>query len=264
MIQHRCVSSSLLYMRFRKFIPKGLRPFVEQKLIYGLSPHAFDLYMSLGENCLPATALKQVNLRKFSGPFDWIAKSDFATRVSQIENDFDGTLEYEDLVFDFSQKTDNRHNAYSVTNKRTGFIYPHDFQDDSLECYETQRIKYSRRQKRMYELCENKNGLFIYSDLRSGKELQDYTAETIELFFSLMERIRTKLKMKKLSLILGVKVNDENSANSLEVLSKNSLRLFIQPIPSKFLAEDCDMFGWPTIYLKRALRVAMDLELRKG
>ena len=132
-ILHRNIQLSLLYKKYRKFIPKALRPSIEQNFIYGISSKAYDFYMSLGENCLPATTLKEVNLRKFSGPFDWIAKSDFGVRVSQVESNFKDVLNYDDLHFDVNKRTDNRHNACSVNNLKTGFWYPHDFQDDSRE-----------------------------------------------------------------------------------------------------------------------------------
>ena len=103
-ISHRNVRLSLLYMCYRKFIPKALRPFLEQRIVYGISPKAYDFYMSLGENCLPATSLKQVNLRKFSGPFDWIAKYGFSDRVSLIESNFKDALNYDDLIFEVEKK----------------------------------------------------------------------------------------------------------------------------------------------------------------
>ena len=41
------------YMNYRKFIPKVLRPWIEQKIVFAIKSNVYDLYMSLGENCLP-------------------------------------------------------------------------------------------------------------------------------------------------------------------------------------------------------------------
>ena len=260
-LPHRNPQLSDFYMNNRKFIPKVLRPWIEQKIIYAIRPDVYDLYMSLGENCLPATSLKQVNLRKFSGPFDWIDKSDFQLRVSQIESNFEDALNYEDLLFNLDLRTDRRNNTCSVQNKRTGFVYPHDFEDDSRECFLKQKAKYQRRQNRMYSLAKDANGLFLYADLHSGLQYPDYSPR-IEEYCSLLERLRSKLGMKRISLILGVKAAPDSDTQSVDVYEKETLRLFIQPIPEKYLAATCNMFDWPSVFLKRALRVATDYELR--
>ena len=248
-------------MSYRKFIPKGFRPFIEQKVIYGICPEAYNLYMSLGENCLPAATLRQVNLRKFSGPFDWIAKSDFPDRVFQIESNFKDVLNYEDLLFSVDKKTDHRHNACSVKNTRTGYTYPHDFQDDSKECFLKQKTKYQRRQERMFALSKGANGLFLYSDFGSGFQYSNYS-QKVDEYFSLMKRLRKKLQLRKFSLILAVKAGQDMAADFVDLYEKDSMKLFIQPVPDKYLQENYDMFDWPSVYLKRALRVATDIELQ--
>ena len=261
-IPHRNIRLSLLYREYRKFIPKGLRPLFEQKIVYGINSKAYDLYMSLGENCLPATTLRQVNLRKFSGPFDWIAKSDFPDRVSQIESNFEDVLNYEDLVFSVDQKTDRRHNACSVKNSRTGYTYPHDFQDDSQECYLKQKAKYQRRQERMFALSRGANGLFLYSDFGSGYQYSNYSKKVDE-YFALMERLRKKLQLQKFSLILAVKADSDMATDFVDVYERDSMKLLIQAVPGKYLHENYDMFDWPSVYLKRAIKVAADIELQR-
>lgn len=259
-IHHWHPGFSDFYMNHRKFIPKMLRPWIEQQLVYAISPDAYDLYMSLGENCLPATALQQVNLRKFSGPFDWIDKSDFLLRVCQIESDFEDALNYEDLSFNLNLRTDRKHNTCSVKNLRTGFVHPHDFLDDSEACYLKQKAKYQRRQERMYSLSKGTNGLFVYADLNSGFQYSDYSLK-IEDYFSWLERLHRKLEMKRISLILGVKANPEMNTDFVDIYEKESMRLFIQPIPNKFIDENWNMFDWPSAFLKRALHVATHYEL---
>ena len=262
-ILHRNIHLSLCYMSSRKFIPKGLRPFLEQKIIYGISPKAYDLYMSLGENCLPATTLKHVNLRKFSGPFDWIAKSCFEDRILLVESNFKDSLNYEDLVFDLEKKTDKRHNACSVKNLRTGFIYPHDFQDDTNECFLKQQNKYNRRQERMYSLSKGANALFLYCDFGTGLKYSDYSLE-IQKYFKGMQRLQSKLETKSITLILGVRADPGIEANFADLYDQGSLKLLVQPVPSKYIDEGDDMFNWPSVFLKRALRVATDIARGKN
>lgn len=247
-------------MNYRKFIPKEHRPLLEQKIVFGIALGAYDLFMSLEENCLPATALKQVNLRKFSGPFDWIAKTGFPDRVSHIESNFRDFLNYEDLVFDVEKKTDQRHNACLVKNIRTDFEHPHDFQNDSEECYLQQKEKYQRHQERMYSLAKNADTLFIFTDFSSGLCYSDYPCR-IEEYFSLMERLRVKLEINKLSLILGVKADFGMETNFVDMYETESLKLFVQPVPCKYINEKYDPFEWPSFFIKRALQVAANSSL---
>ena len=78
-----------------------------------------------------------------------------------------------------------------------------------------------------------------------------------------MERLRTKLDMKKISLILGVKADSGMESDFLDLYVKDTLKLYIQPVPSKYLEENYDMFDWPSVFLKRALHVATDVEMEK-
>ena len=94
-ISHRNIGLSDFYWKHRKFFPKVLRPWFEQNILYPVSKQRYNFYMSLGENCLQARTLREMNLRKFSGPFDWIAKNGFAIRVEQIESNFNNVLNYE-------------------------------------------------------------------------------------------------------------------------------------------------------------------------
>lgn len=250
---------SFLYMQYRKLIPKVLRSTLEQKIIFKLSPQAYDLYMSLGENCLSANVLKQLNVRKFSGPYDWIAKNGFVDRVQQIEANFEDSLNYEDLVFDLEIK-DKRQKTCTVENSHTGFVYPHDFHDDSEGVFLKVQEKYRRRQQRLYSLAKGTNALFVYTDFGSGLHYQDYSSNVIEEYFALMERLYRKLELQKLTLILGVRADSVRQCDFVDLYEKDHLRIFIQTVPDKYLTEECDLFAWPGIFLKRALQIATDVE----
>ena len=250
---------SFLYMKYRKFIPKILRSTLEQKIIFKLCPHAYDLYMSLGENCLPASALNQLKLRKFSGPYDWLAKNGLADRVQQIEDNFENSLNYEDLVFDL-EIHDQRAKTCTVKNSRTGFLYLHDFHDDSEDVFLKVQEKYRRRQQRLYTLAKGTNALFVYTDFGSGLHYSDYSSREIKEYFALMERLYRKLELQRLTLILGVRADTESQCDFVDLYEQDHLRIFVQTVPDKYLTKECDLFAWPGIFLKRALQIATDIE----
>ena len=109
-------------------------------------------------------------------------------------------------------------------------------------------------------MAKDANALFLYSDFGSGLEYSDYLAKITD-FFALMKRILVKLNLKKLSLILAVKGGPESECDFVDLYEQDSMKLFVQPVPIKFLEEECDMFDWPSVFLKRALRNATDFEL---
>lgn len=97
-IPHLNATLASTYSKYRKFFPKIVRPLVEQ-YIYKISIDAFDSCFSLGSNCLAATILREINLRKCSGPFDWIAGLPYLTKLELIEKRFSGMLNREDLEY---------------------------------------------------------------------------------------------------------------------------------------------------------------------
>ena len=84
----------------------------------------------------------------------------------------------------------------------------------------------------MYSLSKGNHGLFLYSDFGSELLYTDYSRHINE-YLALMERLRIKLKMKKLSLILGVRANSDTQTDFVDVYENGSLKLFIQAVPSE-------------------------------
>lgn len=255
-IPHNNLQLSLFYWKWRKFFPKILRAWFERRFIYPYKEKKYDFYMSLGENCLPARTLKEIGLRKFAGPFDWIAKNGFEERVRQIELDFHGVLNYDDLEYDVTQRPD--HHACLVRNLKTGFIYPHDFLDDSYDEFLVHQTKYQRRQQRLYALSNGVNGLFLYSDIGSGIFYSDYPSK-IEEIFDGMRRIKRKLFMKEISLLLIVKGNQGMQVDFVDYYEQDSMKLFVQAVPYfEHIAAD-KLFDYHSIFIKRALVIATNI-----
>ena len=85
----------------------------------------YDVVFSLGEACLCATILKNLGLRHFSSPFDWLYGSDFQRRVDLLCNDFIGFLNKEDLKL--IGKRENPEPCDVYYNQSTDITLNHDF-----------------------------------------------------------------------------------------------------------------------------------------
>ena len=72
-------------------------------------------YITLGESCAPATALRNLNIRKYALPFDWI-RSNPKQLCDAISNDFKG-------FHDSLKLSDNKNTIYDSY----GLDFPHDY-----------------------------------------------------------------------------------------------------------------------------------------
>jgi len=52
----------------------------------------------LGENCIPALKLRQFNLRKFAGPFDWVGSPKLPNVTNLISTNFSNFLNEQNLL----------------------------------------------------------------------------------------------------------------------------------------------------------------------
>ncbi|MDE5055421.1 DUF1796 family putative cysteine peptidase [Niallia taxi] len=58
----------------------------------------YNAIFSLGDNCIPALKLRQFNLRKFAGPFDWVGSPKLPNVTNLIENNFSNFLNEQNLL----------------------------------------------------------------------------------------------------------------------------------------------------------------------
>lgn len=126
----------------------------------------YDLIYSLGTDCACASYMNKLNLRICSGPFDWLTRPDFETRMNLILNDFQNFLNLEDIKFlEKDPKFFNDEKCDYYENLKTGFCFYHDFLAGiPLEAQiGVVKEKYNRRIVRFYQkVAKSKKVLFIW------------------------------------------------------------------------------------------------------
>lgn len=58
----------------------------------------YNAIFSLGENCIPALKLRQFELRKFAGPFDWVGSPKLPNVTNLIATNFSNFLNKKNLI----------------------------------------------------------------------------------------------------------------------------------------------------------------------
>jgi glycosyltransferase involved in cell wall biosynthesis len=124
----------------------------------------YDTVISVGAACFVPAALKSLELRDFSGPFDWMFGSDVITRLNIIYNEFENYFNIDDFEY-VAENPDNGKSTYR--NNRTGIVYNHDFEPgDFTESFPPVAEKYERRISRMMSyLKSNKKVLLVFAEL---------------------------------------------------------------------------------------------------
>lgn len=131
----------------------------------------YDCIISVGAACFVPDALKNLKLRKFSGPFDWMYDSDVLTRLYCIYNEFKDYFNYEDFEY-IGENSDNGKSIYR--NIKTGIIYNHDFEPgDFKKTFPPIAQKYKRRTDRMIEhLIHDKRVLLVFSEFMKNGDIK--------------------------------------------------------------------------------------------
>jgi len=124
----------------------------------------YDTVMSVGAACFVPDVLKDLKLRDFSGPFDWMHGSDVVSRLTFIKNRFKNYFDFDDFEY-VGLNPDNGKAVYK--NKRSGIIYNHDFPTGNFkDVFPDVKEKYSRRIRRVLKhLDSNEKILLVYSEL---------------------------------------------------------------------------------------------------
>lgn len=137
---------------------------------------SYDVVVGLGSWCGVATELKHHNLRRFSGPFDWVTTPSLSDINRLLKNRFEGFMEMENMKFvnysKFAINSDTDHEV--VTEKQTYIIMDtkyniaswHDFPvipNQSWQAdYPSYKEKLNRRINRFLEKINNsKFTLFV-------------------------------------------------------------------------------------------------------
>lgn len=250
-LNHRRTRISTLYRMCRKFVPKPMRSWLETYVIYKVNTASPMVYVSLGENCLPATVLKQIQLRRFSGPFDWLLGRSFHIVMGQILNDFKESLIFEDLIYTGDRSQDPGKTI--VINRKFDITYFHDFKNQSFEEYQAVLTKYQRRQTRFFELTKNSDVVFIYSRLIAGQDYSGITEGLIANYFKRLSQLKNKLGSKSITLLLVVRSDKQPEDISFCQCYEGGLRLLIQPIPNSYIDDKFDPYLWQGDPIKKIL-----------
>lgn len=107
--------------------------------------YLYKYCVSLGWFCGTASSLSRLGLRSTSGPFDWYF-SDFASVIQVIHTHFSDFLLKENLMLESDEV---------FTDKKYGFVYPHDLQSDLEKEYDAIYEKYKRRSERFLEMIKS-------------------------------------------------------------------------------------------------------------
>ncbi|MBR4126196.1 MAG: hypothetical protein IKR09_01295 [Alphaproteobacteria bacterium] len=178
--------------------------------------NTFDIVISLGEDCGCASYLQEHQLRKFSGPFDWLTKASFNTRIECICNDFSEFLQKENMKIipkNPSKTTDEKHDYYD--DEKTDFYFYHDFDAGVSfdEMYSAVKEKYDRRIKRFYQVSSYANKiLFVW--FSRDKKIPD------EDILRAHSRLKEKLLPHSIFLLVL-----ENGKDSSALLSDSVLKI---------------------------------------
>ena len=130
----------------------------------------YNTVISIGAACFVPEALKQLKLRDFSGPFDWMYGSDVITRLGYVYNRFENYFNSSDFEY-VGENTESLKSVYK--NIRTGIVYNHDFESgDFSKVFPQVAEKYARRISRVLKYLDSgRRILFVYSELGDSRDV---------------------------------------------------------------------------------------------
>lgn len=215
---------------FCALIPaRGWRKRCRNILLYGrlkdflVRQKCYDCIFSLGEACFIASSLKRAGLRRFSGPFDWVADAPFEKRMELLRLGFPGFFNKEDLEplgqkVSYAADSSVPHAVYY--NVRTGLRHPHDFpfHGDFNRAYIALREKYERRcQRLVHMLRTSRNVLMVYGE--TDKAVMSLEKKEV---LSLLSRLQASYPESNLDL-LYLKRDNSKAPEQIEVQEEGNL-----------------------------------------
>lgn len=214
------------YIKYRHFVPKIFRSFIEYPI---LSPknknkYNFDLYISLGNNCISAMTLKTLNLRTFSFPFDWLCGVPLEKNLDWILKEFKNFLNYSDLSFPEQILKDELH--LRVKNITTGTHFLHDFSNNSLPEFQSIKQKYERRCERLLYSSINQKLLFLY--IESNPDNIDYLVTAKKVLQKLV-LVKEKVHAKDAKLVILHSSTKESQEINVFKTQGSSIYIFGSP-----------------------------------
>lgn len=255
-IPHRGLLLRSLFQKTYRWCPKILRLPVEHAL-YRFDKNRFGFSIAMGNNCFAATLLRNAELRKFSGPFDWLEHLTLFQRLDLMADGFRNLLRREDLEY-----TDQRipvENTIRVYNKRMGFCFVHDFTDRSDENYEFVKEKYRRRQNRFYRLAPKNNIVFLYVENIDDKCRAGGYKSEINLILNKLENLRTQLEAESITLVLCAR--SEKDRDYVDLYRQGRCAVFLQEFDPSPLEGGWKPYTKVNVLVNSALSAATNTEV---
>lgn len=125
-------------------------PTVDFRYNYGMAN--YDLAFSMGFGCGCSRALRAAGLQRTSFPMDWIGSPGVVASAEMIASGFVDWLERDDLeLVDVRRAPANGTINRAYKNRRTGFLFGHDFHHDADvdTAFDEVAEKYARRIERL-------------------------------------------------------------------------------------------------------------------
>ena len=158
---------------------------------YYLKNKSFDNIYSLGDRCLTASILKELNLRSTAGPLDWVGGGTLKARVELIKNHFESFLKRENLVI--ASEEINQEGMVWVRDQKYGWSFRHDFNSVNIDdCYCDVKAKYMRRIERFYKNSQGGRIFLIYLETNCDG------VDEVEYIFKNLYMIKEKLRSSSL------------------------------------------------------------------
>ena len=117
---------------------------------YNFGMTDYDLAFSMGFGCGCSRALRAAGLQRASFPMDWVGSPGIVASAEMVASGFAGWLDRESLeLVDVRRGNGTINRAY--VNRRTGFIFGHDFHHDADVdvAFDEVAEKYARRIERL-------------------------------------------------------------------------------------------------------------------
>lgn len=177
----------------------------------------YNIIYSLGTDCACALYLKESNLRKISGPFDWLTGVGFEERINLILNDFENFINIEDFIKMPKTAKDNENEKLNdfYKNTKTNFLFLHDFPKEiPLEnSFKKVKEKYNRRITRFFKLIKKDNVLLVF--------FAHYSVDDNNKIIDLCNKVINKFNKKIDFAIITHDPSKKLGEIKEEVLSKN-------------------------------------------
>jgi len=186
----------------------------------------YDLFISLGPDCLTAMTLDFLGVRHASFPFDWLYRGEAGNYfleevISLLQSGFSNFFEKELLEL---QGDVQGHDTIKIFNTKTKFAFIHDLHKE--ESFEKQyphiREKYRRRIERLYNsVRKSQRVLFVYMDVQ--KTPDDIFSAFIESSVQIFPETNVELLVLQHDEDMGeFDTQESRSGNIIKVKYNNS------------------------------------------